>query len=202
MALILFDVCTPAPLRKLLPGHRIDTAIERGWRTIRNGELLDLAQDAGYDTVITADGSMPSQQNIAKRNIAVVVLRNGSRWPGPALHADEIAEAINNTKPGQVTEVECRSRGTEQHPVGLGSARNHAEVAAEWKGPRANPNDRPREATGEGNEGAAEKGTAQGVRVQGPYANAVYENTPEGQKRLRETIEQRERTQRRGKSKT
>ena len=42
---VLFDQGTPAPLRHLLPSHEVSTAYERGWSTLKNGELLAAAAD-------------------------------------------------------------------------------------------------------------------------------------------------------------
>ena len=41
---LLFDQGTPAPLRRHLPGHSVDTLAEKGWSEKSNGELLDLAE--------------------------------------------------------------------------------------------------------------------------------------------------------------
>jgi len=41
---ILFDQGTPIPLRKPLNSHQIETAFERGWSTLTNGELLAAAE--------------------------------------------------------------------------------------------------------------------------------------------------------------
>jgi hypothetical protein len=42
---ILLDECVPSPLRKLLAAHECHTAQEMGWKSIKNGELLVLAED-------------------------------------------------------------------------------------------------------------------------------------------------------------
>ncbi len=41
---ILFDQGTPVPLRQHLNRHVVDTAFERGWSALSNGELLDVAE--------------------------------------------------------------------------------------------------------------------------------------------------------------
>ena len=41
---ILFDQGTPVPLRQYLAGHSVDTAFERGWSDLHNGDLLDRAE--------------------------------------------------------------------------------------------------------------------------------------------------------------
>ena len=37
---LLFDQGTPAPLRNHLPNHLVETAYEKGWSTLKNGDLL------------------------------------------------------------------------------------------------------------------------------------------------------------------
>ena len=58
---ILFDHNTPLPLRRYLLEHVVDTANERGWSELINGDLLDNAEDEGYEILITADQSMSYQ---------------------------------------------------------------------------------------------------------------------------------------------
>jgi len=41
---ILFDQSTPAPLRYSLPNHQVETAFERGWAALQNGDLLRMAE--------------------------------------------------------------------------------------------------------------------------------------------------------------
>ena len=77
---ILFDHGTPRPLREHLPEHRVDTAAEKGWSQLGNGELLDHAERDEYDLLITTDHNMQYQQDVAARRLAIVVLRS-NRWP-------------------------------------------------------------------------------------------------------------------------
>lgn len=62
---ILFDQGTPAPLRRQLTGHQIDTAYEQGWSTLSNGNLLRAAELAGYQLLITTDQNLRYQQKLA-----------------------------------------------------------------------------------------------------------------------------------------
>ena len=64
---LLFDNGTPAPLRRHLGDHAIHTAAQLGWATLSNGELLDRAQAAGYEVLITTD-----QPERAERDMAAV----------------------------------------------------------------------------------------------------------------------------------
>ena len=61
---ILFDENTPRPLKKHLPNHTIWTTQEMEWAHIENGELLDLAEEAGFEVLLTTDKNIPYQQNI------------------------------------------------------------------------------------------------------------------------------------------
>ena len=101
---ILFDHNTPLPLRRYLLEHVVDTANERGWSELINGDLLDNAEDEGYEILITADQSMSYQQNITRRQIAVVVLLS-NRWPGVRTRIGEIRAALEEVQQGEIREV-------------------------------------------------------------------------------------------------
>ena len=101
---ILFDVNMPEPLRRYLTEHTVDTAREKGWAEVRNGNLLDNAEREGYEIMITADQSMRYQQNMAHRQIAVIVLLS-NRWPRVQLKIEEIKAALEGMEPGEVREV-------------------------------------------------------------------------------------------------
>ena len=92
---ILFDHGTPAPLRHYLPGHQIDTARERGWETLDNGDLLDEAERNGYELLLTADQSIRYQQNLMN-----------NAWPEVRLQTDIIQEALGGMQPGEYREVD------------------------------------------------------------------------------------------------
>ena len=49
------------------------------WDTLRNGELLDAAEAAGFEVFVTTDRNLRYQQNLTGRKIAIVVLGKG-RW--------------------------------------------------------------------------------------------------------------------------
>jgi hypothetical protein len=52
---VLFDQGTPVPLRRALPDHLVETAFERGWASLKNGDLLAVAEDAGFEVFVTTD---------------------------------------------------------------------------------------------------------------------------------------------------
>jgi len=77
---ILFDQGVPVPLRRHLPGHMITTAHEQGWSNLTNGRLLSAAQQDGYQLLLTTDQNLRYQQNLADRQLSIIVLRSTS-WP-------------------------------------------------------------------------------------------------------------------------
>jgi hypothetical protein len=101
---ILFDQGTPAPLRYDLPGHTIDTAYERGWSRLKNGELIEAAEIEGFDLFVTTDKNLKYQQNLANRIIAIVVLQSTS-WPRIRHSLAQVQAAVSNSSPGSYCEV-------------------------------------------------------------------------------------------------
>ena len=46
---ILFDNGTPKPIARSLAGHEIAYARRIGWHELENGELIQQAEEAGYE---------------------------------------------------------------------------------------------------------------------------------------------------------
>jgi hypothetical protein len=103
--LILFDHSTPAPLRYALKGNVIVEAVERGWERLVNGDLLNAAEEAGFELLVTADKNMRYQQNLTGRKISIVVLGN-AQWPVLRRYVERVVSAVNAAMPGSYTEVE------------------------------------------------------------------------------------------------
>ena len=70
---ILFDHCTPRPLRRYLPDHEVKTTYTMGWAEVTNGALLTLAEQE-FDVFLTTDRNILDQQNMQGRQIVVIVL--------------------------------------------------------------------------------------------------------------------------------
>ena len=101
---VLFDQGTPVPLRHALAGHSISTAYELGWATLKNGELLRSAEEKGFEVLVTTDTNLKYQQNLAARQIAVVVLTTTS-WPRIRSIAESVSSAVNSASKGSYVEV-------------------------------------------------------------------------------------------------
>jgi hypothetical protein len=82
----------------------VEEARARGWEELANGELIDLAEQAGFEVMVTTDKNIRHQQNLKVRKLALVVLGN-SQWPMVKLVAEDIVAAVNTAEPGSYTEV-------------------------------------------------------------------------------------------------
>lgn len=71
---IILDECVDRRFGKELSGHDVKTVPQMGWATIKNGELLSLAENE-FDIFVTVDRNLAFQQDLPKFNIAVAVLR-------------------------------------------------------------------------------------------------------------------------------
>jgi hypothetical protein len=103
--LVLLDNGAPRGLARLLEGHSVEEARVRGWEELANGELLDVAEQAGFEVLVTTDKNIRYQQNLKTRKIALVVLQH-SQWPMVKLVAEKIVAAVNSAQPGSYVEVE------------------------------------------------------------------------------------------------
>ena len=101
---ILFDQGTPVPLRRHLHPGRVDTAAEMGWSELGNGELLAVAEEAGFDILITTDQNLRYQQNLAQRKIGIIVLMSTS-WPRIQQKVLDVIAVVNDLPQGGYAEV-------------------------------------------------------------------------------------------------
>lgn len=103
--LILFDHGTPRSIARFLRGHIAVEAVARGWDRLSNGALLKVAEDAGFDLLLSTDKNIRYQQNLQGRRIAIIILGNSKR---PLVHRyiDRIIAAVGAVTPGSYQEVE------------------------------------------------------------------------------------------------
>ena len=104
--LILFDHGTPKGLARALSVHTVHTAQSKGWDRFSNGELLNAAERAGFDLLLTTDRRIRHQQNLSVSRIAFVVLTGSTKWTLVQQHVDRIAAAVASATPGSYVEVE------------------------------------------------------------------------------------------------
>jgi predicted nuclease of predicted toxin-antitoxin system len=102
---IFLDACIDWRLARDLEGHEVKSAQEMGWSTIKNGELLALAEKA-FDVFLTVDRNLSFQQHLPNFAIAVVVLRTRSnRLADLQLLIPDLIAALPTAKRSAVTYV-------------------------------------------------------------------------------------------------
>ena len=103
--LVLFDHGAPRGFARALSGHTVITAKARGWDRLKNGELLNAAETAAVDLLLTTGQGIRYQQNLSGRKIAIIVLTGTTKWARVRLHLDRIASAVNAATPSSFAEV-------------------------------------------------------------------------------------------------
>jgi hypothetical protein len=103
--LILFDQGAPRGLARALSDHTVITAKEKGWDRLNNGALLQAAEEAAFDLLLTTDQRIRYQQNLTGRKIAIVVLTGTTKWSQVRSHVERIATVVNAATPGSYSEV-------------------------------------------------------------------------------------------------
>lgn len=103
---VLLDECVPRKLRERLAGHECYTVCEQGLAGKKNGELLTLAEEAGFDIFLTIDRGIEFQQNLKSRHIAVLLVRaRSSRLKDLLPHVPEILNKLGSPQPGGLIRV-------------------------------------------------------------------------------------------------
>ena len=103
---LLLDECVPRDLRLSFVGHACQTAPKAGLAGKKNGELLTLAEGAGFDVLVTVDRGLPQQQNLTGRKIALLAVSAVSNKLNDMLpHVPTCLSALRSIEPGQIVRV-------------------------------------------------------------------------------------------------
>jgi hypothetical protein len=101
MLRILLDENIPIGLKSLLTWFEVRTAAEMGWAGITNGRLLDAAEGAGFQVMVTADRNIRTQQRLAGRKITLVVI-NANHWNSMRADAAAVVAACDGAGRGRI----------------------------------------------------------------------------------------------------
>jgi Domain of unknown function (DUF5615) len=100
---VLLDECIPKKFKNSLIGHDCSTVPEVGLAGKKNGELLSLAEQSGFDVFLTLDKGLQYQQNLAKRNVAIIIVRARSNRISDLLpHVEACLAQIRSIRSGEV----------------------------------------------------------------------------------------------------
>lgn len=103
---ILRDECVPRKLRYALSEHQCQTVPEAGLANQKNGVLLSLAENAGFELFFTIDKGLEYQQNLAGRNIAILIVRaKSNRLKDLLPHLEACRSIMSAIKPGELIRV-------------------------------------------------------------------------------------------------
>ncbi|HET8550629.1 MAG TPA: hypothetical protein VFL57_21615, partial [Bryobacteraceae bacterium] len=74
-----------------------------GFKGKKNSDLLEAAEQVGYEVLLPVDQGIPHQVQHGRHRIAIIVLRAGSsQLEDLRLLADPVLEALNFISPGEV----------------------------------------------------------------------------------------------------
>ncbi len=103
---VLLDEDVDINLRHHFPeGVTVETVEYRGWKGLKNGVLLSVAQDH-FDVLVTMDDNIAYQQPLQQFDLAVVILRpSRQRIDDLLVLIPELARTIPKLRPGHAVRV-------------------------------------------------------------------------------------------------
>jgi len=103
---VLLDEQLPRHFARDLTGHTVRTVQQEGWAGLKNGVLLQRAEERGFEVFVTADQNLEFQQALSRTRLGVIVLAARSialEDLRPLVPA--VLHAIETVRPGQVIRV-------------------------------------------------------------------------------------------------
>jgi hypothetical protein len=102
---VLLDENLPVDLAAELTGHEATSVTRLGWQGIRNSELLRRTQGR-FDALLTMDSNLEFQQNIARFDLAVLVLvAPSNRMVHLRPLVPGILKALETLRPGELRSI-------------------------------------------------------------------------------------------------
>jgi hypothetical protein len=103
---VLLDERIPRKFKQSLSSHECCTVPEVGLAGKSNGELLTLAEAAGFEVFLTVDRGIEHEQNLRGRAIAIILIRaKSSRLVDLQPTVPDIFRALDPTHRGELTRV-------------------------------------------------------------------------------------------------
>ncbi|MGA7853204.1 MAG: DUF5615 family PIN-like protein [Candidatus Acidiferrales bacterium] len=103
---LLIDECLPRKIKNNLATHDCHTVPDTGLAGKRNGELLSLAEELGYEIFLTMDKGVEYEQNLQHRRLAIIILRAKSNRLGDLLPLlPNCLAQMETIKPGHVISI-------------------------------------------------------------------------------------------------
>lgn len=103
---LLLDECLDQHVRRHIPGHDIFTVGYMGWTSKRNGQLLRLAADNGFDAVLTTDRGIRHQHDPSTLPVAVICIHARSNGAADILPlVPKLLEVLRTLTPRTFADV-------------------------------------------------------------------------------------------------
>ena|SRR5216683_1762464 len=103
---VLLDECIPRKFKRSLAGHECQTAPEAGFAGKTNGELISIAEERGFDVLLTVDKGLAYEQNPAGRKIAIIIVcAKSNRLADLLPHAGACVAHISGMRHGQIVRI-------------------------------------------------------------------------------------------------
>jgi len=104
---VLVDENLDETFPEFMPGHDVTHIAGAGWQGIKNGVLLEMAANAGFQVLVSADKNMPYQQSMNGRSLFLIVLDiHPNILVNQVACVEMIEKQIKTAKPGNVYVVE------------------------------------------------------------------------------------------------
>ncbi|MBV9295363.1 MAG: DUF433 domain-containing protein [Acidobacteriaceae bacterium] len=103
---VALDEGVPEQIADHLPAHQVRSVRQLGPKGMKNGKLLDAIEAGEFRVFITNDKRMEREQNLSRRPFAILLLST-NHWPTIEPNVAAIASAIEETRPGTVSKVDC-----------------------------------------------------------------------------------------------
>ena len=103
---VLLDECVPRRLRGYFAGHDVRTVHEMAWSGMKNGELLALMVQHGFEVLLTTDQNIRHQQTLQAFKVSVIVLvAKSNRLADLVSLVPSTMKRLASVKPGDVVEI-------------------------------------------------------------------------------------------------
>jgi len=101
---VLLDECVPQCLRNHFPGHECQSVQYAGFAGLENGNLVRAAEAAKFDVLFTVGRGFEYEQNLGRRQIAILILSTKSiRLEDLLPHVPNALLALQSIQPGHRT---------------------------------------------------------------------------------------------------
>jgi hypothetical protein len=95
---VLLDEQLPRQLAREITGHEVSTVQQRGWAGLKNGELLRVAVDSGFEVLVTADRNLQFQQNLSQSRLGIILLIAPSKQGGHSVRRRDVLRRFTRSR--------------------------------------------------------------------------------------------------------